>query len=273
VTECIRRAGSEWTLCKCDTCRRDIRRKAKLARNGRANINDQRAAALQRLAEWENAGYSVGFMAQAAGIRKATLDRHIAGKRSQISHATARKIMAANVDAVTVGGFIPSVGTVRRLRALTVMGWSMSAIAERTGIKESTLHALRDPAHRFTRPMYAKAVADAYEALSMTHGGCRYAATRAVRKGWLPPLAWDDIDDPGENPQRNVLPVDIDEVAVERLMAGDKVPATRAERVEAVRRLTSVGRSDREVANLLRVTERTVLRWRAEFGIETRWAA
>jgi DNA-binding NarL/FixJ family response regulator len=54
----------------------------------------------------------------------------------------------------------------------------------------------------------------------------------------------------------------IDEVAVERAMAGDWVTLTLAERAEVVRRLTDRGLAAHEIARRLRVAPRTVVRYR-----------
>ena len=79
-------------------------------------------------------------------------------------------------------------------------------------------------------------------------------------------MAWDDIDD-GTEPARvdvdSSCAPDIDEIAVERAMGGDRVPLTGAERDEAVRRLTSKGYSVRQIAERLGTTTRTVMRRRA----------
>ena len=89
--KCIRRAGSEWTLCKCGPCREEMRRKVKLHRNGIPVAQDLRQAARERLDQWADAGYSVGVIAAMTGIRKATLSRHVNGQRQAISHSTVVK--------------------------------------------------------------------------------------------------------------------------------------------------------------------------------------
>jgi hypothetical protein len=77
-------------------------------------------------------------------------------------------------------------------------------------------------------------------------------------------MAWDDIDTdptPGADPVSAEQPpatrIDasgaIDEIAVERAMDGDHVTLTRAERDEAVRRLTARGLSVRQIAERLRI--------------------
>lgn len=65
----------------------------------------------------------------------------------------------------------------------------------------------------------------------------------------------------------------IDEVAVARAAHGDPVRLTRAERAEAVRRLTNHGRSAAQIAGLLRITPRSVVRNRAKLRHATQEVA
>ncbi len=63
----------------------------------------------------------------------------------------------------------------------------------------------------------------------------------------------------------------IDEIAVQRLMAGDPMdgPRRRADGVEALRRLAAAGWSDGQIALRLGRTRRQILRQRARYGIPT----
>jgi hypothetical protein len=51
------------------------------------------------------------------------------------------------------------------------------------------------------------------------------ARAHAAKQGWRPPLAWDDIDtDPTPEPTSGTRPPDdVDEIAIERALAGDGV--------------------------------------------------
>lgn len=72
-----------------------------------------------------------------------------------------------------------------------------------------------------------------------------------------------------------VVPDDgeIDEIAVERAVAGDPVGLTESELHEAFRRQADKGHSDESIAARLGVTSRTILRWRQDAGIVSRWSA
>ncbi len=95
------------------------------------------------------------------------------------------------------GMLIDATGTRRRLQALAVLGWTAAAIGERMGdLSARHVQTLitRELVHRRT----AAQVAAVYEQLSGTPGGSSITRSRAVAKGWAPPLGWDEgqIDDP-----------------------------------------------------------------------------
>jgi hypothetical protein len=61
--------------------------------------------------------------------------------------------------------------------------------------------------------------------------------------------------------------VRFDPVAVERALAGERIPLSRPERLEAVRRLHAARLSDRQIGQRLGVCTRTVLRCRRSLGL------
>jgi lambda repressor-like predicted transcriptional regulator len=105
---------------------------------------------------------------------------------------------------------VPNIGTRRRIQALVALGWSLSEISREAGYDRS--HA----ALILTRPgplqqTTANRIAEVYGRLSMTLPPQRTKVEKidasrsrnlARRKGWLPPLAWDEgaIDDPDHVP-------------------------------------------------------------------------
>lgn len=75
------------------------------------------------------------------------------------------------------------------------MGWRQSDIAEAGGWTDKSLIRdilKRDRVHVLT----ARRVDAVYRELCMKRGPSDNAREYAARKGWLPPLAWDEIDDP-----------------------------------------------------------------------------
>ena len=91
---------------------------------------------------------------------------------------------------------VPTTGFRRRIEALQSLGWSITHIANELGTTVQTIHttAFKGTCVRAWRHDQLAAL---YERLSMTHATDRLANRRrtiAARKGYAPPLAWDDID-------------------------------------------------------------------------------
>lgn len=200
---CTRRPGTIWPSCRCPDCVAVRNRNLKLHRSGRLPVVDQRPAAVRRLKGWIARGYSARAITEMTGLPNRTIQKQLRGnvQVEKMQHKTATAILTAP-DVPTGGGWVPAIGCVRRLRALTVNGWSMHALSERCSIGEGTLAALRDDKHRVTRPRFAREVSRVYDELWDVPGPGKLAGTRARNRGWLPPLAWDDesIDDPKATP-------------------------------------------------------------------------
>jgi hypothetical protein len=127
----------------------------------------------------------------------------------------------------------------------------------------------------------AQDVAELFERLSNTppprataeqRAATDAARTHAAAQGWQPPLAWDDIDtDPTPEPTAGTPPpADVDDIAIERALAGDGIgydDLTPAEQQLVIRHLTERGWSIRDIATQLATTKRTVSRRRASVDV------
>ena len=154
-------------------------------------------------------------------------------------------------------------GTRRRIQALAAIGYSYNQIAVALKIDRRAVSRWATVTDETITSREAARVARLYERWCMTlpddsNHRRDYFTREARRKGFLPPLAWDDIDDPNNN-QVSILPekvsdrskILIDEVVVQRVLSGVKeVMVTTAERHEIVRRWPSTGRSLAELARL-----------------------
>lgn len=103
---------------------------------------------------------------------------------------------------------IPAFGTVRRVRALQALGWTVAQIAEAGGVGYDTVrNVILGRSSRVYRST-ADALACAFEQMSMQPApdclSARRARAMAARRDWAAPLAWDDIDDPNESPAINM---------------------------------------------------------------------
>ncbi len=95
---------------------------------------------------------------------------------------------------------VDQTGSRRRAEALMCMGWPAIYLADRLGISRSGFNAWIHKG-RIMRPAADK-IAALYDELSLTTGPSPRARMWAERRGWAPPIAWDDdtIDDPTAAP-------------------------------------------------------------------------
>lgn len=170
---------------------------------------------------------------------------------------------------------VDATGTRRRLQALMALGWSLPAIAERLGDRGPNVRRLLS-VERLTR-RFADRIATVYDALCMTRpaghdrtSNAAIARTRifAARRGWLPPLAWDDIDtDPEPVQPGSEDVVDVDDIAIELACKGRPVRLTPAERRACVAILHEKRYSDPLIAETIRCNPKTVGRIREELHL------
>lgn len=93
---------------------------------------------------------------------------------------------------------VPALGARRRVQALSAIGWSQGHIAERLGISQQALaNSLRT---EVMTARVARRIRDIYSELEMSVGPSPRTRKRAAAQGWAPPAAWEDIDDPHEQP-------------------------------------------------------------------------
>lgn len=104
---------------------------------------------------------------------------------------------------------VDATGTVRRIRALQRLGWSLRTISLAAGRAETWAGSLARV--RSVSPATAATVRALYDDMSMRlpptrtwqeRSAVTKARNHAERAGWPPPLAWDEdaIDDPGASP-------------------------------------------------------------------------
>lgn len=151
-------------------------------------------------------GLSVRAIARMAGVPLSTLSpiawpEHVTS-RVKIRHATEAAVLAVRFDLDHIPGeaFIPATGTRRRLQALAAAGWTMGWVAEQLGV---SLAMVSDTALNSEQVTAARArqIRDIFNAHAYKPGPSDLCRRRSIGKGWAPAAAWDDIDDPTENPR------------------------------------------------------------------------
>lgn len=119
----------------------------------------------------------------------------------RIRRTTEAKVLSIPVPNALLhtGADVDATGTRRRIQALMALGWPQALIGAELGVKQRAVSNWL--ARQYVTARNAKAVADLYDRLSMTPGPSEITRSRALARGWVPPLAWDDIDDPAATPQ------------------------------------------------------------------------
>jgi len=95
---------------------------------------------------------------------------------------------------------VPSLGTARRLRALTAMGWRASDLAAALGMSERSMANIRSGLRPTVRRATAVATHRFYTLYASTPGPSSESRRRAKLNGWPLPSAWTDIDNPDAVP-------------------------------------------------------------------------
>ncbi len=215
-------------------------------------------------------------IAISAGVGGATVRRLLNSETTRfVTGATARKLLAVTPDSSTLAaqGRVNGRGTRRRLQALAAIGWNHHEIARRLGYPRWKVNKALEGAYVDIRVHddIAALYDELWDQQPPTHTraqrvGRSYALTVARRHGWLPPLAWDDIDTDPAPPTAGQEPL-LDEIAIELALAGQNVRLTRDERLEATRRGTERGLSLTQLSDLLGVDVRTIDRDRDDLGL------
>jgi hypothetical protein len=268
-------------LCGCRACMdgnaRRRRDRYRLLAYGRSQDAHQPIEPIrQHLQALVDTGMIPERIAISAGVGGATVRRLLNSETARfVTGATARKLLAVTPDSSTLAaqGRVNGRGTRRRLQALAAIGWNHHEIARRLGYPRWKVNKALEGAYVDIRVHddIAALYDELWDQQPPTHTraqrvGRSYALTVARRHGWLPPLAWDDIDTDPAPPTAGQEPL-LDEIAIELALAGQNVRLTRDERLEATRRGTERGLSLTQLSDLLGVDVRTIDRDRDDLGL------
>lgn len=136
-------------------------------------------------------GWNFKEIGQAAGVSSDAVALMVRVQNSQVHRPTANGILAIPLIPCTTNRPVDRSGTRRRLQALSRLGWPQGIVAKRAGVRLGTVNEV----HRTTIPSEsADKIAKVYEELSHIPGPSQRTASYAKTMGWLPPLAWEDID-------------------------------------------------------------------------------
>lgn len=284
--------------CRCSQCReshrvRCDRRRREIAYGRWSGLIDA-APAREHVNAMRGSGWTVRDIALTAGLSEHVVTRVSRNDGQTILGSTAAALLAVSDSRADLlpGRLVDATGTVRRLRALVFMGWTVKELMRRIGSNPSYGHRIMSSAQVFERTRAR--VIGLYEELwdqvpLETTGEERFLARRARRHarthGWVGPLAWDDdtIDDAAATPPEAAEPLGLDEIAIELSIRGDQPRLTQAERRVVVERLHARRWSDGRIADHVGVVvEKTIVRdrealslraWRQDEMTEERGAA
>lgn len=161
--------------------------------------------AWDRVQRWRLGGASIDDICEHAQLEPATVYRLLHKGRDQIVYA---RTFAAVMRAPE-GMPLTTIGATRRVRALQRLGYSVERITAEAGVNHDTILDAREERVFIARRVRAS-IAAAYDRLHMTiptgetrqyRAGITRSRNYAEKRGWPPPMAYDDIDDAAEVPK------------------------------------------------------------------------
>lgn len=194
--------------CHCPRCRTGARDYDNQRRVGRRNgtwrsLVDAQPT-LNHLNQLAKVGVGYRRIARAAKLSPEVVRRYMSDTDrpfpKRIRPASAEALLrVTGRDALEAGARVPALGSRRRARALAALGWSLTWQAQQVGVSRT------DYANSLIHPQVsagrAAAIAGLFDRFSGTPGPSSHARLGAQRRGWPPPLAWDDdLDDPRARP-------------------------------------------------------------------------
>ncbi|WP_280420054.1 helix-turn-helix domain-containing protein [Nocardia carnea] len=195
-------------------------------------------------------GLSCRSIARQSGISESAAGAIAAGEHQLIRKRVALALRQVTHTPTPAQERVLGIGAVRRLRALSVLGWPWKPLSEHTTVSRVRMAVIvqREPINIDWTVW--KAIHDLYEQFSATPGPCESTRERAMARDWWAPLDWEDldIDDPRVTP--TPAPAIAEPTAQE----------LRAARQAEVARLAELGWPGARIAEELGITDRTV--WR-----------
>lgn len=200
-------------------------------------------AAADHLRQLVEAGWSHDQIARAANCSRRFIYKILRGEAQRTAPYLNGRLLAADPARHyrTHDGLLPSIGTVRRGRALAAIGHSPQSIGKAIDAHPVVVTRILNRPRPSIWAERAIAMTALYEQWSRTPGQSKRTATTAAQRGWHAPQAWEgsDIDDPAATPH-----------AVTRLSATE----LNAERSDEVQLLASAGNTPEQIAERLGIT-------------------
>jgi lambda repressor-like predicted transcriptional regulator len=186
--------------------------------------------------------------------------------------------VTADYSQLTPTALIGNRGLRRRVEALMTQGWTMRSLAEASGFRPSNFQPMVVRAvvtlanHRRVEAMYEQ-LWDKTPPLDTPTQRSSYTRSLAIakRRGYHPPLAWDDIDNDPTPVPCDRSRTGVDEIAVELAISGVPQRLTPEELRLVVTGLHRLKMNDQRIAATAHCSSRQVLRIRRELGLEANY--
>lgn len=193
--------------CRCRKCRdakaEYARNRARLIAYGRWQSYVDARPCREHVKALMGSGLTLGRVADLAGLGISTVQKLMTGTRrsggqpsQRVLAKTAQAILSVRFDVYTLPdtAWVDAAGSRRRVQALMALGYSLKDQAEAVGRAAANYRTILDQEQVLAAT--ARAVRDLYDAWSMTPAPNTWMSERtrrhALKRGWLPPLAWDD---------------------------------------------------------------------------------
>lgn len=188
--------------CRCPDCTRVAARYSKAWRHhqssGRPPLLVDAEPVRAHVAALQEAGMSFRAITLAAGYRSRN-SLATALSRTKVRRATAARILAVTAETDTRDlRYVSAIGSARRLQALAVLGHPSRHLAAALGQKDhSTVLDIQTGRVWQVRALTASRISALYDRLWSTPGPSKETTRRALARGWVGPLAWndDELDD------------------------------------------------------------------------------
>lgn len=147
-----------------------------------------------------DSGRTIRSISGEAGVSERAIN-YILNGQEKVTRPKALALLA--VQPLNEAPRVDPTGTIRRIQALAAIGRPIVWTAAQTGYHPSYLfNIIAGRVHSIPRDV-ARRFAVLYREYSYRPGTSEYTRSIARRNNWHSPLAWDNIDDPNEQPEQS----------------------------------------------------------------------
>ena len=142
-------------------------------------------------------GWSMRAIAKASGLNHGCLYLITSGANKTTHHTTIRSLKKLPTTPPSNIGYTPAWPYERRLQSLQAAGYSTSKLAEISGLSHALICKITLNRADWVSPETAKKLTTMWEKLA-TQPIIGPPTKTSIRRLWVTPMNWDDIDDPNE---------------------------------------------------------------------------